>query len=154
MTLDPQPLHIDAAFCAEEAELGRPLMNSLFTLGLMIGMSVNDFTVGTTVAQVGMTDVRFPPSVVRGRYGAGGDPKSSRRAARNRPRRRAWSEFQHRAFKQRRHAQVAECRARPSCAASAETLRGITADALACALVPAGEIRGRARGLKSGAAAW
>ena len=47
MTLNPQPLHIDAHFCATETEWGRPMMNSLFTLGLMIGISVNDLTVGT-----------------------------------------------------------------------------------------------------------
>ena len=60
MTLNPQPLHIDAEFCARETQWGKPLMNSLFTLGLMIGMSVNDLTVGTTIANLGMTDVRFP----------------------------------------------------------------------------------------------
>src|SRR5215207_1194991 len=59
MTLNPQPLHIDAHFCATETEWGRPLMNSLFTLGLMIGISVNDTTVGTTIGNLGMTDVRF-----------------------------------------------------------------------------------------------
>ena len=57
MTLNPQPLHIDAHFCATETEWGKPLMNSLFTLGLMIGISVNDTTVGTTIANLGMTDV-------------------------------------------------------------------------------------------------
>ena len=60
MTLNPQPLHIDAHFCAMETEWGRPLMNSLFTLGLMIGISVTDLTVGTTIANLGMTEVRFP----------------------------------------------------------------------------------------------
>jgi acyl dehydratase len=60
MTLNPQPLHIDRHFCAEETEWGQPLMNSLFTLGLMIGISVSDLTVGTTIANLGMTDVRFP----------------------------------------------------------------------------------------------
>ena len=60
MTLNPQPLHIDAHFCATETEWGRPLMNSLFTLGLMIGISVNDTTLGTTIANLGMTDVAFP----------------------------------------------------------------------------------------------
>ena len=39
MTLNPQPLHIDRHFCENETEWGQPLMNSLFTLGLMIGMS-------------------------------------------------------------------------------------------------------------------
>ena len=60
MTLNPQPLHIDAHFCANETEWGKPLMNSLFTLGLMIGIGVNDLTNGTTIANLGMTDVVFP----------------------------------------------------------------------------------------------
>ena len=71
MTLNPQPLHIDAHFCATETEWGRPLMNSLFTLGLMIGISVNDTTVGTTIANLGMTDVAFPGAVVRRRHDSG-----------------------------------------------------------------------------------
>ena len=66
MTLNPQPLHIDAHFCATETEWGKPLMNSLFTLGLMIGISVNDTTVGTTIANLGMTDVRFPAPLFEG----------------------------------------------------------------------------------------
>jgi acyl dehydratase len=60
MTLNPQPLHIDREFCAKETQWGQPLMNSLFTLGLMIGISVNDLTVGTTIANLGMTDTKFP----------------------------------------------------------------------------------------------
>src|SRR5437762_1865212 len=60
MTLNPQPLHIDRHFCEQETEWGKPLMNSLFTLGLMIGISVNDLTVGTTIANLGMTEVKFP----------------------------------------------------------------------------------------------
>jgi acyl dehydratase len=60
MTLNPQPLHIDRHFCETETEWGQPLMNSLFTLGLMIGISVSDLTVGTTIANLGMEDVRFP----------------------------------------------------------------------------------------------
>jgi acyl dehydratase len=60
MTLNPQPLHIDRQFCEKETEWGQPIMNSLFTLGLMIGISVNDLTVGTTIANLGMTDTKFP----------------------------------------------------------------------------------------------
>src|SRR5438876_12447158 len=66
MTLNPQPLHIDRHFCANETEWGQPIMNSLFTLGLMIGISVNDLTVGTTIANLGMTDVRFANPVFEG----------------------------------------------------------------------------------------
>ena len=60
MTLNPQPLHIDRHFCETETDWGQPLMNSLFTLGLMIGISVNDLTVGTTIANLGMVDTKFP----------------------------------------------------------------------------------------------
>jgi acyl dehydratase len=66
MTLNHQPLHIDAYFCATQSEWKRPLINSLFTLGLMIGISVNDTTLGTTIANLGMTDVRFPTPVFDG----------------------------------------------------------------------------------------
>ena len=65
MTLNPQPLHIDAHFAAK-TEFGRPLVNSIFTLGLVIGISVGDTTLGTTVANLGMTDVRFPKPVFHG----------------------------------------------------------------------------------------
>ncbi|HAT85914.1 MAG TPA: dehydratase [Rhizobiales bacterium] len=66
MTLNPQPLHIDANFCKTQTEWGQPLMNSLFTLGLMIGISVNDTTIGTTIGNLGMTDVFFPHPLYQG----------------------------------------------------------------------------------------
>jgi acyl dehydratase len=65
MTMNPQPLHLDAEF-AKTTEFGRPLVNSIFTLGLVIGISVGDTTLGTTVANLGMTDVRFPKPVFYG----------------------------------------------------------------------------------------
>ena len=65
MTLNPQPLHIDFHFAAK-TEFGKPLVNSLFTLGLMIGISVHDTTLGTTIANLGMTDVNFPAPVFHG----------------------------------------------------------------------------------------
>ena len=66
MTLNPQPLHIDRHFCEQETEWGQPLMNSLFTLGLMIGIMVNDLSVGTTIANLGMTEVKFPAPLFEG----------------------------------------------------------------------------------------
>ena len=66
MTLNPQPLHIDREFCEKETEWGQPLMNSLFTLGLMVGIQVSDMTVGTTIANLGMTDVKFPSPLFEG----------------------------------------------------------------------------------------
>jgi acyl dehydratase len=65
LTMNPQPLHIDRHFSAE-TEWGQPLMNSLFTLGLMIGISVNDLTLGTTVANLGMSEVKFPAPLFQG----------------------------------------------------------------------------------------
>lgn len=65
MTLNPQPLHIDFDFAAK-TEWGKPLVNSLFTLGLMIGISVHDLTLGTTIANLGMTDTTFPHPVFHG----------------------------------------------------------------------------------------
>jgi acyl dehydratase len=65
LTMNPQPLHIDRHFAAG-TEWGEPLMNSLFTLGLMIGISVNDLTVGTTIANLGMREVKFPAPLFQG----------------------------------------------------------------------------------------
>jgi acyl dehydratase len=66
LTHNPQPLHIDRHFCQTQTEFGQPLMNSLFTLGLMIGISVNDTTLGTTIANLGMSEVKFPHPLFHG----------------------------------------------------------------------------------------
>src|SRR4051812_39363680 len=108
MTLNPQPLHIDAHFCATETEWGRPLMNSLFTLGLMIGISVNDTTVGTTIANLGMTDVKFPAPLFEGDTVHCTTEIISKRESKSRPG-AGIVEFHHRAYNQNDKL-VAECR--------------------------------------------
>lgn len=65
MTFNPAPIHVDHAYAAG-TEFGRPLMNSIFTLGLVIGLSVQDTTLGTTVGNLGMTDTNFPSPVFAG----------------------------------------------------------------------------------------
>ena len=65
MTMNPQPLHIDFDYAAK-SEWGKPLVNSLFTLGLMIGISVHDTTLGTIVANLGMTETSFPNPLFHG----------------------------------------------------------------------------------------
>jgi len=65
MTMNTQPLHIDADFAAK-TEFGQRLVNSIFTLGLVIGISVNETTLGTTIANLGMGDTRFPKPVFHG----------------------------------------------------------------------------------------
>ena len=64
-TYNPAAIHIDAEYC-KTTEFGRPLVNSIFTLGLVIGLSVQETTLGTTVANLGMTDVRFAHPVFAG----------------------------------------------------------------------------------------
>ncbi len=64
-TCNPAALHIDAEYC-KGTEFGKPIVNSLFTLGLVIGLSVQETTFGTTIANLGMTDVRFPAPVFAG----------------------------------------------------------------------------------------
>jgi acyl dehydratase len=65
VTYNPAAIHIDAEYC-KGTEFGKPLMNSIFSLGLVIGLSVQDTTLGTTIANLGMTDVRFPNPVFAG----------------------------------------------------------------------------------------
>jgi acyl dehydratase len=107
LTMNPQPLHIDRHF-AEKTEFGQPLMNSLFTLGLMIGISVNDLTLGTTIANLGMTDVKFPNPLFQGDTVNVTTTVASKRESRSRPD-ASIVEFDHKAFKQD-GTLVAECR--------------------------------------------
>jgi acyl dehydratase len=65
MTMNPAPLHLDHAYAAT-TEFGRPLVNSMFTLALVVGISVPELTLGTIVAQVGLDDVVFPSPLFPG----------------------------------------------------------------------------------------
>jgi len=98
MTLNPQPLHIDFDFAAR-SEWGKPLVNSLFTLGLMIGISVNDITVGTTVANLGMKETVFPHPVFHGDTIRVETTVVSVRESKSKPD-RGIVEFEHRAYNQ------------------------------------------------------
>lgn len=59
LTMNPQALHLDAAYAATQP-FGRPLVNSMWTLSTLVGLSVGQLTQGTLVAQLGLTDVSFP----------------------------------------------------------------------------------------------
>ena len=65
LTHNPQPLHLDEEF-SKGTEYGQRIVNSLFTLGLVIGVSVGDTTLGTTIGNLGMTDTRFANPVFHG----------------------------------------------------------------------------------------
>jgi len=107
LTMNPQPLHIDAHYAAK-TEWGKPLVNSLFTLGLMIGMSVSDLTVGTTIANLGMTEVKFPHPLFEGDTVHSTTEILGKRESKSRPG-AGIVEFHHRAFNQDGKL-VAECR--------------------------------------------
>jgi acyl dehydratase len=83
-------------------------MNSLFTLGLMIGISVNDTTVGTTIANLGMTEVRFPAPLFEGDTVSVTTEIAGKRESGSRPN-AGIVEFIHRAYNQD-GTLVAECR--------------------------------------------
>ena len=65
LTHNPQPIHIDEEI-SKGTEYGQRIVNSLFTLGLVIGVSVGDTTLGTTIGNLGMTDTRFANPVFHG----------------------------------------------------------------------------------------
>ena len=65
ITHNPAALHLDEEY-AKTTEFGARIVNSLFTLGLMIGISVHETTLGTTVANLGMDEIRFPKPVLHG----------------------------------------------------------------------------------------
>ncbi len=65
MTMNTQALHLDAAW-SECQPFGQRLMNSMFTLATMVGQSVAQLTQGTIVAQLGLTDVKFPHPLYQG----------------------------------------------------------------------------------------
>jgi acyl dehydratase len=65
LTHNPQPMHLDYEVAAK-SEFGRPLVNSVFTFGLMIGVSVTDTTLGTLVANLGYDSLKFPNPVFAG----------------------------------------------------------------------------------------
>jgi acyl dehydratase len=66
MTHNPALLHLDEEYCREHTEFGQRIVNSAFTLGLMVGISVGDTTLGTAVANLGWDEVRFPKPLFHG----------------------------------------------------------------------------------------
>jgi acyl dehydratase len=65
LTLNNQPLHINADF-AEKTEFGKPIVNGIFTMGLLVGITVGDLTAGTIVANLGYENVRHPKPMFAG----------------------------------------------------------------------------------------
>jgi acyl dehydratase len=117
MTMNPARLHLDADYAARETEFGQPLVNSLFTLGLLVGLSVLETTHGTTVANLGFEAVEFPRPVFVGDTMHAETEVMASRASSSRPDAGIVT-FEHRGFNQRdelvcRAARLALMRRRP-----------------------------------------
>ena len=65
LTHNPQPLHLDEEFSRNSLFRTR-VVNSLFTLGLVVGISIHETTLGTTLANLGFEEVAFPAPVFHG----------------------------------------------------------------------------------------
>lgn len=107
MTMNPAALHIDHDYAARETEFGKPLVNSLLTLGMMIGISVHETTHMTTIANLGMTDVVFPKPVFHGDTLRIETKVMGKRRSKSRPRAGIVT-FEHKAYNQHGD-EVASC---------------------------------------------
>lgn len=107
LTHNPAPLHLDAEYM-KGTEFGKPIVNSCLTLGFMVGISVGDTTVGTTVANLGWDEVRFPKPLFHGDTIRVESEVLDKRASKSRPENGIVT-FAHRAFNQRDEL-VGECK--------------------------------------------
>ena len=99
LTHNPAALHLDEEYC-KGTEFGQRIVNSVFTLGLMVGISVGDTTLGTTVANLGWDAVRFPKPLFHGDTVRVESTVKSLRDSRSRPS-NGIVVFEHRAYNQR-----------------------------------------------------
>lgn len=98
ITHNPQPLHLDAEY-AKGTEFGRRLVNSMFTVSLAVGVSVQDTTLGTLVANLGYGEMRFPKPVFHGDTLRVQTEVTGRRESRSRPNAGIVT-FEHRVYNQ------------------------------------------------------
>lgn len=99
LTLNPQPLHLDAEFAAT-TQHGQILVNSIFTLGLVVGLSVGDTTLGTTLGNLGFDKTTFPNPVFIGDTISVRSRVVNRRESRSKPDRGVVT-FEHEGINQR-----------------------------------------------------
>jgi acyl dehydratase len=108
MTHNPAALHLDEEYCREHTEFGQRIVNSAFTLGLLVGLSVSETTLGTTVGNLGWDEVRFPKPVFHGDTLRVESQVLEVRASQSRPH-NGIVIFEHRGYNQRQEL-VASCK--------------------------------------------
>ena len=107
LTYNPAAIHIDHAY-AKTTEFGKPLMNSIFVLGLIVGVSIQDTTLGTTVGNLGFEEVVYPRPVFAGDTIRAETTVLALRASQSRPTQGIVT-FEHRGLNQRDEL-IAKCR--------------------------------------------
>jgi acyl dehydratase len=107
LTMNPAALHLDAEY-SRRTPFGERIVNSVFTLGLLVGLSVYDTTYGTTLGNLGWEEVLFPRPVLIGDTLRAATTVVSKRASQSRQD-SGVVVFEHRAFNQRDE-EVASCR--------------------------------------------
>ena len=100
MTMNPAWLHLDFDYAANETEFGQPVVNSMLTVAMVIGISVHETTLGTTVANLGFSEVSFPAPLFHGDTLRVETEVAAARASKSRPAQGIVT-FEHRAFNQR-----------------------------------------------------
>ena len=108
LTHNPAALHLEEEYCRQHSEYGQRIVNSAFTLGLMVGISVGDTVLGTAVANLGWDEVRFPKPLFHGDTVRVESEVLEMRESKSRPG-EGIVIFAHRAFNQNREL-VAHCK--------------------------------------------
>jgi acyl dehydratase len=99
MTMNPAWLHLDFDYAENETEFGNPIVNSMLTVAMVIGISVHETTLGTTVANLGISEVVFPAPMFHGDTLRVETEVRAARESKSRPRQGVVT-FEHRAFNQ------------------------------------------------------
>ncbi|HEY4211713.1 MAG TPA: MaoC family dehydratase [Steroidobacteraceae bacterium] len=107
LTMNPAALHLDAEYC-KGTPFGERIVNSVFTLGLLVGLSVYDTTYGTTLGNLGWEEVKFPKPVLIGDTLRASTSVIAKRESRSRNDSGVVI-FEHRAYNQKDE-EVASCR--------------------------------------------
>lgn len=107
LSMNPAAIHLDHDY-SSRTEFGKPLMNSVFTLGLVVGLTIADTTLGTTVGNLGFEEVKYPKPVFAGDTIRAETTVLAKRESKSRPAQGIVT-FIHRGLNQRNEV-VCECR--------------------------------------------
>ena len=100
LTMNTQLLHLDEEFCKTHSIAGTRLVNSIFTLGVVVGVGVSEVSNGTTVGNLGFKDITFPAPVLIGDTLHAETEVLDKRESASRPT-AGIVQFEHRGFNQR-----------------------------------------------------